>query len=72
MLKDSPAGCYCNLFVFLQAIEYTSVIIIPMMVCRSTATKRLKPISFLFIVKPKEIISFTLVLQFVMNKTVLS
>lgn len=72
MLKDNLTGCYCNLFVFPQAIEYTTAIIIPMMVCTSTETKRLMPIIFLLSMKSKEIISVTLVLRFIMSKTVLT
>lgn len=72
MLKDTLMGCYYNLFVFPQAIEYTTAIIILMMFCTSTETKRLKPVVFLLNVKPKEIISVTLVLQFVMSRTVLT
>ena len=72
MLKDNVTGCYCNLFVFPQAIEYTAAIIIAMIVCTSTETKRPKPFIFLLSMKPKEIISVTLVLWFVMSKTVLT
>lgn len=46
MLKDNLTGCYSNLFVFLQAIEYTTAVIIPMMFCPSTEKERLKPIIF--------------------------
>lgn len=65
MLKDNLTGCYCNLFVFLQAIEYAIAIIILTMVCTSTETKRLTPIVFLLSMKPKEKITFTLVLHYI-------
>lgn len=72
MLEDNLMGCYCNLLVLTQAFEYTTAIIVPVMVCASIETNGLRPIIFILGVKSREIISVTLVLWFVMSKIVLT
>lgn len=72
MLKDNLVGCYCNLLVLAQAFEYTTAIIVPVMVCTSIETNGLRPIIFILGVKSREIISVTLVLWFVMSRIVLT
>lgn len=71
MLEDNLMG-YCNLLVLTQAFEYTTAIIVPVMVCTSIETNGLRPIIFILGVKSREIISVTLVLWLVMSKIVLT
>lgn len=56
MLKDNLMGCYCNLLLLTQGFEYTAAIIVPVMVCTSIETNRLRPIIFILGVKSREII----------------